>query len=152
MFTKKSLIKCIKSHPSNFSKKFTQRKYVCEKCGNEINTFSSEEDRITEKDIKNLPDYCKHCGRKLIKKGIIEEKFINWLENDSEDCGLFSPPLNAQKALYFLKHYLLGEDWYVTDPISTEQVNTHIVYEILYKHSRKFRKEWKKYKKRKGKC
>lgn len=84
-----------------------------------------------------------------IKKGENKIKtFTNWLKNNSKDCGLLSPPLNPQLALEFLKNYLLGEDWYVVDPLRTEQVNTNIVFEILYKHSRKFRKEWKQYKKR----
>lgn len=78
------------------------------------------------------------------------QKFTDWLKNDSIDCGIFSPPLEAQKAINFLKDYLLGEDWYVVDPISTQQVNTEIVFEILLKHSRAFRKEWKKYLKENG--
>jgi hypothetical protein len=53
-------------------------------------------------------------------------------------------------ALEFLKNYLLGEDWYVVSPISTKQVNTEIVYEILYRHSKKFRIELEKYKRNGG--
>ena len=78
------------------------------------------------------------------------QKFTEWLKNDSIDCGICEPPMEAQKALNFLRDYLLGEDWYVTNPVSTQQVNTDIVFEILSKHSRVFRKEWKKYKKENG--
>jgi hypothetical protein len=73
--------------------------------------------------------------------------FTEWLKNDSKPCGVFNPPLEAQKAINFLKDYLLAEDWYSVNPVSAEQINTEIVFEILCKYSRKFRKEWKKYKK-----
>lgn len=75
--------------------------------------------------------------------------FIDWLENEAEDCGLCDPPLDAQKAINFLKDYLLGENWCVVIPESTEQINSAIVFQILYNNSSKFRKEWKNYKKRK---
>lgn len=52
------------------------------------------------------------------------------------DCGMISPPMDAQVALNELKDHLLGEDWYVVDPMSTEQVNTNIVYEIERKYKR----------------
>ena len=73
------------------------------------------------------------------------KKFTDWLENEAVDCGMCSPPLDSQKALNFLTNYLLGENWYILMPESQQQVNTEIVYEILSRHSRKFRKEWKKY-------
>ena len=46
------------------------------------------------------------------------------------DCGIFSPPMNAQVALTELQRYFLGEDWYVVAPLSQEQINTEVVYEI----------------------
>ena len=73
----------------------------------------------------------------------------DWLENDSIDCGIMSPPMEAEKALSFLTDYLLGENWYVVDPISQKQVNTNRVHEILWKYSKKYRKEWKQYRKQK---
>ena len=75
--------------------------------------------------------------------------FTDWLENDSIDCGIMSPPMEAEKALSFLTDYLLGENWYVVDPISPRQVNTNIVHEILWKYSKRYRKEWKQYRKQK---
>ena len=72
-----------------------------------------------------------------------EKQFTYWLDYESEDCGILQPPLEAQKALDFLMIYLLGEDWYVVNPVNTEQCNTQLVYEILYKYSRAFRKEIK---------
>ena len=70
------------------------------------------------------------------------EKFRQILEDDS--YGIMVAPTSAQLAVAVLKDYLLDEDFYVTDPVSTEQANTLIVHYILKKHSRKDRKEWKR--------
>lgn len=77
------------------------------------------------------------------------QKFTDWLENDSVDCGIMSPPMEDKKALEFLTDYLLGENWYVVDPISPKQVNTNRVHEILWKYSKQYRKEYKKCRKQK---
>lgn len=50
------------------------------------------------------------------------------------------PPMDAQMAINELCRHLLGEDWYVSMPMSTEQINTEIVYEIERKYSKKKRK------------
>lgn len=71
-----------------------------------------------------------------------------WLDHEAKDCGLCDPPMKAQEAVDFLKDYLLGENWYVTIPENTEQCNSAIVWEILYKYSPKFRKEVKQWRKR----
>ena len=77
------------------------------------------------------------------------QTFTDWLENDSIDCGIMSPPMEAEKALSFLTDYLLGENWYVVAPLSPKQVNTNIVHEILWKYSKQYRKEYKQYRKQK---
>ena len=77
------------------------------------------------------------------------QTFTDWLENDPIDCGIMSPPMEAEKALSFLTDYLLGENWYVVDPISPKQVNTNRVHEILWKYSKQYRREYKKYRKQK---
>ena len=77
------------------------------------------------------------------------QTFTDWLESDSIDCGIMSPPMEAEKALSFLTDYLLGENWYVVDPISPKQVNTNRVHEILWKYSKRYRKEYKQYRKQK---
>ena len=77
------------------------------------------------------------------------QTFTDWLENDSIDCEIMSPPMEDKKALEFLTDYLLGENWYVVDPISPKQVNTNIVHEILLKYSKKYIKELKQYRKQK---
>ena len=50
--------------------------------------------------------------------------------------GMISPPMDAQVALNEICKHLLGEDWHVTTPMSTEQVNTNIVYEIERKYKK----------------
>lgn len=78
------------------------------------------------------------------------QKFTDWLKNDAIDCGMCDPPMEAQKAIGFLCDYLLGEGWYVERPERTKQVNTAIVFEILLKYSKEFRKEWNKHLKNGG--
>ena len=69
--------------------------------------------------------------------------FNEWLDNNWEKNNMFPPELEGQKALDFLKQYLLGEDWYSVNPISTKQINCEVVHDILYKYSKKYRKEIK---------
>ena len=49
---------------------------------------------------------------------------------DGKDYGIFSPPMNAQIAVNELCYFFLGDDWYSPNPISNEQINTEIIYEI----------------------
>jgi len=71
-------------------------------------------------------------------------KYQEWLEKNWKKDNMFPPPLEAQTALNFLQQYLLGEDWYIVDPIPTLQANVQVVHEILYKYSKKYRKEYKR--------
>ena len=75
--------------------------------------------------------------------------FTEWLklENSKDPDNILPPGLDFEKAIYFLKNYLLGEDWYVNYSGSAKQINTDIVYNILRKYSKKFRKELKVYEK-----
>lgn len=66
---------------------------------------------------------------------IIKEK------EESGNYGIFCPPITGQEAIDILTDYLLGEDWYTANPVCTEQVNTEIVAEILWKYSDKYRRE-----------
>lgn len=70
--------------------------------------------------------------------------FRKWLDENWDKNNMLPPPLEAQKAVNFLEQYLLGEDWYIVNPLTTAQANVEIVHEILYKYSRKYRKEVKK--------
>ncbi len=62
-------------------------------------------------------------------------------------CGLYPAPIEAQEALDILTSYLLGDDWYVVDPIGPKQVNAIITEQILDKYSKKWKKDWKNFEK-----
>lgn len=47
------------------------------------------------------------------------------------------PTLDAQTAVDILTEHFLGEDWYVVDPLTNDQVNPIVVREILQKYPRK---------------
>ena len=73
------------------------------------------------------------------------EQFIDSLKKeDSFDYGLCPPPVKAEKGLGVLIKHFLGDDWYVTMPISTEQVYTEAIYAILEKHQKM--NIWQRYK------
>ena len=75
----------------------------------------------------------------------MKNKFTQFIEDSyikDSDCPPF---LDSQKAIDFLCDYLLGENYYIINPISTTQVDADIVFDILKKYSKKFRKEYKKY-------
>ena len=82
---------------------------------------------------------------------MINNSFLKWLkkENEKDKENMMPVSLNAQLAISFLKDYLLGQDWYFPSPASAEQVNTEIVYEILEKYSKEFKKELKQLRKKK---
>lgn len=45
--------------------------------------------------------------------------------------------LTAQEALHVLKDELLGEDYYIVDPVGVEQANRIIVEDILKKYKKR---------------
>jgi len=50
------------------------------------------------------------------------------------DCGMLTPPMDAQVALEELKRYFLGDDWYFVGPGDAEQGNMEIVCAIQQKY------------------
>lgn len=86
--------------------------------------------------------------KKLPKSAI---NFINRLKDHDkerkEPVILDVINTKSQEVVNVLCDLFLGENWYVVDPLSTEQVNTLILDNILYKYSHIYRKEVKKYKK-----
>ena len=54
--------------------------------------------------------------------------------------GAKIPSMKAQTAIDELCTHILGNDWYVVDPLGVEQVNSIIVYEIERKFKR-YRKD-----------
>ena len=63
------------------------------------------------------------------------------------DYGLIPAPMEAHQDLDILTSYLLGDDWYVVDSMSTEQCNAIVVEQILDKYSKKWQKDWNHYEK-----
>lgn len=63
------------------------------------------------------------------------KRLLMLTKGDKVDYGICPPPMDAQAAVNELARYLLGDEWYISFPLSQEQANTEIVYEIerLYK-------------------
>lgn len=51
------------------------------------------------------------------------------------------PPTNAQLVVDCLCDLFLGENWYVSMPLSAKQANTVILDNILYKYCKEYKKE-----------
>lgn len=71
-----------------------------------------------------------------------QKKIDNWYEN--KDFELCDPPINAQFALDLIFKTLVDDkehySYLTAMPESIEQTNSIMLYEILYRYSRKYRK------------
>ena len=74
---------------------------------------------------------------------IVEQKRI---ENGMED-DIFPPPTTDREAVMILRHHFLGDNWYVVNPISHEQVNTEAIWDILSRYPHAEQEKEKFYKK-----
>ena len=72
-------------------------------------------------------------------------KYTEWLDENWDKNNMFPPSLNPQTALDFLQEYLLGEDYYIVNPMPNIQANCEVVHDILYKYSKQYRKERKQW-------
>jgi hypothetical protein len=95
--------------------------------------FINEDDAMSYVESKHIKDY----------------NFVEWLDAEckKDPDDLCDPPLNPQLAVHFLCSYLLGDDWCIPMSESQVQANSAIVFDILYKYSKKFRKQVKKFRK-----
>lgn len=76
--------------------------------------------------------------------------FIKEKESKREDKGnIFCTGITDREFVDFIINYLLGEDWYTADPLSHNQINQVALEEILENYSKRFRKEIKRFNKRK---
>jgi len=64
-------------------------------------------------------------------------------ENREDKDNMFGVGISDADFRRFIIQYLLGEDWYVVDPLGQTQINEIALYKILEKYSRKYRKEKK---------
>lgn len=69
-------------------------------------------------------------------------------KNREDKDNIFGVGVSDAEFRTFIINYLLGEDWYVVDPLGLTQINEIALYEILEKYSRRYRKEIKRWKKR----
>ena len=74
--------------------------------------------------------------------------FIKEKESKREDKdNIYCTGITDREFIDFIIAYLLGENWYVVDPLGHDQINQTALEEILSNHSKKFRKELSRYKK-----
>lgn len=69
----------------------------------------------------------------------MDERYKNREDKDN----IFGVGISDAEFRAFIIDYLLGEDWYVVDPLGQTQINEIALYEILKKYSKRYRKECK---------
>lgn len=69
-------------------------------------------------------------------------KFFNKKYRERKDKdNMYGVGMSDAEFRHFIIEYLLPEGWRVSDPLGQSQINEIAIYEILEKHSKKFRKE-----------
>ena len=53
------------------------------------------------------------------------------LKANDPNVNMYPKPTDAQEGLNILQDAILGDDWYITDPLPNKQANTEIVGSIL---------------------
>jgi len=69
----------------------------------------------------------------------MDERYKNRKDKDN----MFGVGISDIEFRTFIIDYLLGEDWYVVDPLGQTQINEIALYKILEKYSKRYRKECK---------
>lgn len=69
----------------------------------------------------------------------MDERYKNREDKDN----IFGVGISDAEFRRFIIDYLLGENWYVVDPLGQIQINEIALYEILEKYSIRYRKECK---------
>lgn len=77
----------------------------------------------------------------------ITEFFNKRYRERADKDNIYGVGMSDAEFRHFIIEYLLPEGWCVTDPIGQSQINELAMYEILEKHSKKFRKERRRMKK-----
>jgi len=67
-------------------------------------------------------------------------------KNREDKNNIFGVGVSDAEFRAFIIDYLLGEDWFVVDPLSQTQVNEIALYQILKTYSKRYRKECKRIK------
>lgn len=66
---------------------------------------------------------------------------LEW-SSDLKETVIVQEAITADEALDILTRVLLGDDYYITDPVSAEQGNAIIVRDILSRYQPKRKKLW----------
>ena len=69
----------------------------------------------------------------------LKEKY----EQREDKDNIYGVGISDAEFRNFIIQYLLGEGWYVVDPLGQTQINEIALLRILEKYSRKYRKEKK---------
>ena len=64
-------------------------------------------------------------------------------EKREDKDNIFGVGVSDAEFRRFIIDYLLGEDWYVVDPLGQTQINEIALHEILEKYSKRYKKEYK---------
>ena len=72
---------------------------------------------------------------------ILKEYMKKKYDERTDKDNMFGVGVSDAEFRTFIIDYLLGEDWYVVDPLGQTQINEIALYEILEKYSKKYRKE-----------
>ena len=75
------------------------------------------------------------------KKITLTEFMDKRYKNREDQDNMFVVGVSDAEFRAFIIDYLLGEDWYVVDPLGQTQINEIALYEILEKHSKRYKKE-----------
>ena len=67
----------------------------------------------------------------------IEDKY----KNREDKNNMFGVGISDREFVRFAIDYLLGEDWYVVDPLGHDQINEIAIEQILEKYSKRYREE-----------
>ena len=57
-----------------------------------------------------------------------KRKEMGWEEN------IFPPPITDREFVEIIRNHLLGDNWYIVNPISHEQINAEAIWEILSRY------------------
>jgi len=75
----------------------------------------------------------------MILTKFMDERYKNREDKDN----IFGVGVSDAEFRTFIIDYLLGEDWYVVDPLGQTQINEIALYKILEKYSKRYKKERK---------
>lgn len=65
-------------------------------------------------------------------------------DNREDKDNMFGVGITDAEFRKFAIDYLLGEDWYVVDPLGQTQINEIALEQILSKYSKRYKKEMRK--------